>query len=153
MFFEDFEPGMTFTSDSREVTEEAIIEFASQWDRQFFHLDKEAAEKSMYGGLIASGFHTLLITFDLVVDKKVWTEASRGSPGMETLRWLKPVRPGDVLTVDFEVVETRASGTRGDRGYITWDHSTRNQKGEVVMTFRSVGIMLRREPLPDPERA
>ena len=150
MFFEDFEVGQRFTTDSRSLTEEEIIEFASQWDKQFFHLDKEAAEKSIYGGLIASGFHTLVITFDLIVARDVWNESSRGSPGMENVRWLKPVRPGDTLTVDFEVVAVKPSTTRGDRGYVTWDHSTRNQKGEVVMSFRSVGINLRRDPLPEP---
>ena len=144
MFFEDFAPGQRFTTGSRQITEAEIIDFASQWDKQFFHLDPEAAAQSMYGGLIASGFHTLVITFDLVVAAAVWTESSRGSPGIENLRWQKPVRPGDTLTVEFEVVEIRPSRTRDDRGYVTWDHTTLNQKGEAVMTFRSTGISLRR---------
>ena len=144
MYFEDFQPGQRFTTDSRTISEDEILEFAGQWDRQFFHLDKEAAEKSMYGGLIASGFHTLVVTFDLIVARAIWTDSSRGSPGMDNVRWLKPVRPGDTLTVDFEVVDVRASSTRDDRGYVTWDHFTRNQNGEVVMSFRSTGINLRR---------
>lgn len=150
MFFEDFETGYRFTTGSRAVTEDEIIAFASQWDRQSFHLDPEAAKQSLYGGLIASGFHTLLISFDLVVEAAVWTQSSQGSPGMDSVRWLKPVRPGDALTVTAEAVEVRPSGTRGDRGYVTWDHTTTNQRGEVVMTFRSVGISLRREPLDAP---
>jgi acyl dehydratase len=142
MFFEDFSPGNRFTTGSRTLTEAEIIEFASRWDRQFFHLDAEAAKESIYGGLIASGFHTLLTTFHLVVEAAIWTESSQGSPGMESLRWLKPVRPGDTLTVEVEVVECTPS-RRGDRGYVTWDHTTRNQRGETVMTFRSTGILLR----------
>jgi len=144
LFFEDFSPGQSFTTGSRQLSEADIIEFASQWDKQFFHLDPEAAKASIYGGLIASGFHTLVVAFDLVVRANIWNESSRGSPGMENLRWLIPVRPGDTLTVRAEVVETRPSRTRDDRGYVTWDHTTLNQHGEVVMTFRSTGISLRR---------
>ena len=153
VYFEDFEVGQRYTTDSRTMTEAEIIDFAGQWDKQFFHLDKEKAEQSMYGGLIASGFHTLLVSFDLVVGRDIWRESSRGSPGIENLRWIRPVRPGDTLTVDFEVVAVKPSTTRGDRGYVTWDHFTRNQHGEVVMSYRSVGISLRRDPLPDPAGA
>ena len=143
MYFDDFTPGDSFTTGSRTLTEAEIIEFASQWDRQFFHLDPEAARQSIFGGLIASGFHTLLTTFNLIVERAVWTESSQGSPGMEQLRWLKPVRPGDTLTVEFTVAECTPS-RKGDRGYVTFDHATRNQHGETVMTYRSTGIMLRR---------
>lgn len=147
MYFEDFAPGQTYTTGTRTLSQDDIIGFASQWDRQSFHLDPEAAKQSMYGGLIASGFHTLLITFDLVVEADIWNESSQGSPGMESVRWLKPVRPGDTLQVEMEVIETRPSRSRGDRGYVIWDHTTRNQDGEIVMTFRSTGISLRRKPL------
>lgn len=143
MYFEDFSPGDRFTTGSRTLTEAEIIEFASKWDRQSFHLDPEAAKGSIYGGLIASGFHTMLVSFDLIVERAVWTESSQGSPGMEQIRWLKPVRPGDALTVEFSVVECTPS-RKGDRGYVVWDHTTRNQHGETVMTWRSTGIMLRR---------
>lgn len=151
MFFEDFEVGQRFTTASRALTEAEIIEFASQWDKQAFHLDPEAARTSIYGGLIASGFHTLLISFDLVLASGIWTESSNGSPGMENVRWLRPVRPGDALTVDFEVAAVKPSTKRGDRGYVTWDHVTRNQDGDAVMSYRSVGISRRRDPLPDPD--
>ena len=143
MFFDDFAPGQHFQTGSRSISQDEIIEFAGQWDRQFFHLDAEAARSSIFGGLIASGFHTLLVTFDLVVEAAIWTESSQGSPGFERLRWLKPVRPGDTLTVEVEVVETKPS-RKGDRGYVVWDHTTRNQHGETVMTFRSTGIVMRR---------
>ena len=150
MFFEDFEPGQSFTTGSRTLSEAEIIAFAQQWDRQSFHTDPVAAQQSMYGGLIASGFHTLLVTFDLIIEAAVWTESSQGSPGMENVRWLKPVRPGDTLQVTFQVVAVRASTKRNDRGYVTWDHATQNQHGETVLTFRSAGINLRRTPLEAP---
>ena len=146
MYFEDFEPGQRFTTASQTISEEEIVTFARQWDKQSFHLDPVAAEESIYGGLIASGFHTLLISFNLVVETGIWTESSQGSPGMEDLRWLAPVRPGDTLTVDFEVVSKRKSTTRADRGYVLWDHVTRNQNGAEVLSYRSTGIILLREP-------
>lgn len=150
MYFEDFEAGQVFRTDTRTLTEEEIIDFARQWDKQPFHLDPEAAAKSIYGGIIASGFHTMVVSFDLVVAQNIWNESSQGSPGMENARWMLPVRPGDTLSVTFEVVETRPSRSRGDRGYVVWDHTTLNQNGKAVMSFRSTGISLRRNPLPDP---
>ena len=144
MYFEDFAPGQSFETGSRSLSEAEIIAFAKQWDKQSFHIEPEAAKASIYGGLIASGFHTLLTSFDLIVEAAIWTESSQGSPGIQDLRWLKPVRPGDELTVAVEVVATRPSSSREDRGYITWDHRTTNQRGETVMTFRSVSIALRR---------
>lgn len=144
MYFEDFEPGQRFTTASKTITQDEIIAFAGEWDKQSFHLDPVAAENSIYGGLIASGFHTLLISFNLIVEAAIWTESSQGSPGMENVRWLAPVRPGDVLTVQFEVVSKRLSSTRADRGYVLWDHVTRNQSGTDVLSFRSTGINLLR---------
>lgn len=143
MFFEDFSPGDRFTTGSRTLSEADIIEFAGKWDRQPFHLDVEAAKGSIFGGLIASGFHTLLTSFDLIVETAIWVESSQGSPGIDQIRWLKPVRPGDRLSVELEVAEARPS-RRPDRGYVTFDHTTRNQHDEAVMTWRSTGILLRR---------
>lgn len=144
MFFQDFSPGQKFQTETYTITEDEIIAFAQRWDRQPFHLDADTAKGSIYGGLIASGWHTLLIAFDLVVGAGVWNESSAGSPGMETVKWLKPVRPGDMLSVTFEVVETRPSRTRDDRGYVIWDHWIHNQRGETVASFRSTGISLTR---------
>lgn len=148
MFFDDFKPGQRFQTGMRNLSEEDIIAFASKWDRQYFHLDIEAAKSSIFRGLIASGFHTLLVTFDLVVEAAIWTESSQGSPGFERVRWLQPVRPGDTLSVELEVVDTTPS-RRGDRGYVVWDHTTRNQHGDIVMTFRSTNILMRRQSLPE----
>ncbi len=144
MWFEDFAPGQRWETATRTLTEAEIIEFASQWDKQSFHLDPEVAKDSIFGGLIASGFHTLVIAFDLIVAMGIWNESSQGSPGMEEVRWLRPVRPGDTLKVMFEVVSVRPSSTRADRGYLVWDHTVTNQSNEPVLTYRSTGISLRR---------
>ena len=145
MYFQDFAPGQMFRTGTRTITEDEIIAFAREWDRQSFHLDADAAKGSIYGGLIASGWQTLLIAFDLVVRAGVWNESSQGSPGMEEVRWRRPVRPGDTLRVEFEVVETRPSSTRPDRGYVLWDHRVLNQSDEIVASFRSTGISLKRD--------
>lgn len=150
MYFEDYETGMRFQTATRTVTEAEIIAFATDWDRQPFHLDAEAARETIYGGIIASGWHTLVMSFDLVVRENIWNESSAGSPGMESVRWIRPVRPGDTLKVLFEIVDIRPSTTRGDRGYVTWDHTVTNQSDQTVCTYRSTGISLRRDPLPDP---
>ena len=131
MFFEHFSVGQRFTTGSRTLTQDDIVAFASQWDRQYFHLDAEAAKGSAFGGLVASGFHTLVVTFDLVIEAAIWTEASLGSPGIDAVRWLKPVRPGDTLTGRWEVLETRASRER-PRGYIRSKTELMNQDGETI---------------------
>lgn len=144
MFFDDFRAGQTFTTASRTLSQDDIIAFARQWDPQSFHIDAKAAQNSIFGGLIASGFHTVLIAFNLVLEANIWTEASQGSPGIDTLRWVKPVRPGDTLSVKLEVVETRPSRSSNDRGYVTFDHSVMRQGGEVVASWRSTLITLRK---------
>lgn len=143
MKFEEFKVGQRFRTSTRTLSEAEIIDFASQWDRQSFHLDPVAAEASIFGGLIASGFHTLLIAFDLIIESTIWTGISQGSPGIEELRWLKPVRPGDTLQVEMEVAAIRTSESRPDRGYITWDQTVSNQSGDAVLTYRSVLICAR----------
>lgn len=145
MFFNDFEVGQRFQTGSRTVTEDEIIAFARQWDPQGFHTDPEAAEKSFFGGLIASGFHTVLIAFNLVLEADIWTEASQGSPGIEDLKWIKPVRPGDTLRVEMEVIAIKPSSTRPDRGYVTWDYHVLNQDDVEVASWRSALIAMRSE--------
>jgi len=144
MYFYDLPVGYSFETGERELNEADIIGFARQRDPQSFHTDPEAAKSSPYGGLIASGFHTLLTAFTLELDANVWCEASMGSPGMDVLRWLKPVRPGDRLRARVEVTEARISRSRPDRGYTRFSHSVLNQKDEVVMTYDTVVILARR---------
>ena len=103
MFLDDLPEGYRFDTGSRTLSEADILAFAREHDPQPFHLDREAAEATHFGGLIASGFHTLLTAFALTLEADIWNEASLGSPGMDKLRWLKPVRPGDSLRVSAEV--------------------------------------------------
>jgi acyl dehydratase len=144
MYFDDLPVGFAFETASRTLTEEDIIGFARQWDPQYFHIDPEAAKKSQFGGLIASGFHTLLTAFALELEANVWTEASMGSPGWDNLRWIRPVRPGDTLRVKGEVTSSVPSQSRDDRGKTGVRHTVYNQDGEVVMTYHATVIMARR---------
>lgn len=144
MYFDDLPVGYAYETAEKTVSEAEILAFARQWDRQYFHTDPERAKDSPYGGLIASGFHTLMTAFTLVYGAGVWNEASMGSPGMEHLRWLRPVRPGETLRVEVEVVSSTPSASRGDRGRTGFRHTVRNQRGEVVMTYDCVVILARR---------
>ncbi|MEQ9258649.1 MAG: MaoC family dehydratase [Roseovarius sp.] len=144
MYFDDLPEGFTFETAERELDAEAIVAFARQWDPQPFHLSEEAAQASPYGGLIASGFHTLLTAFTLTLEADVWNEASMGSPGMTEVRWLRPVRPGDRLKARATVLESQPSRSRGDRGRTTIRYDVENQTGEVVMSYTAIHILKRR---------
>lgn len=144
MYFEDFFVGFTFTTKSRMLGEEEIITFARQYDPQPFHIDKVAAKGSIYGGIIASGFHTMTTAFALSLETGLWAEASMGSPGMEEVRWFKPVRPGDTLTVRAEVTSSEASKSRADIGRTGMLYQTFNQDGEEVMRWRTIHLLKRR---------
>lgn len=141
LYFEDFEVGQRFVTNGATLTEAQIIDFAWQHDPQPFHIDAEAAKDSPYGGIIASGFQTHLVTFRLVYQENIWNTASMGSPGIDELRGLKPVRPGDTLHVEFEVKETNASTSRSDRGYVRMAYATINQAGETVMSYLATHIL------------
>ena len=143
-YFEDFEIGERSVSPGVSLSESQILEFALAYDPQPFHLDREAAADSPYGGLIASGFHTLAIGFRAFLDAGVINDCSLGSPGMDELRWLKPVRPGDTLHTEAEVMALRASASKPDRGVLTMAYRVRTQAGEVVMTFTCTHILRRR---------
>ena len=143
MYFDDLPKGYTFETGTRTLREDDIIGFARQWDPQDFHTDAEAAKSSPYGGLIASGFHTMLTAFALVLEADIWNEASMGSPGMENLRWIRPVRPGDTLRVEAEVTSSTPSKSRSDRGRTGFQHRVLNQNNEVVMTYHCVNILAR----------
>ena len=147
--FESFEVGQVQEFGAYEVTEEEVIEFARKYDPQFFHLDPEAAKKSLFGGLCASGWHTCAMTMRMMVDNMEKRGTSLGSPGVDDLRWRKPVYPGDVLSVRMEVVGLEPSKSRPELGIVFSTVQTRNQKGEVVMEFLSKGIFPRRNAQPD----
>jgi len=144
LYFEDFKPGDKFTTGSAAITEKQIVEFGKAYDPHSFHVDPEAAKKTIYGGLIASGFQTLALGFRLVCDSGVLRAASLGSPGMDELRWLKPVRPGDTLRVEIEVKEARPSQSKPDRGVVRMAYRYVNQRGEDVLTVTSMQMLKRR---------
>lgn len=145
LWFEDFTPGRRFGTRGATLSESQILDFAWAYDPQPFHIDKEAAKEWGFGGLIASGFQTLAMTFRLVYQERLFDACSLGSPGMDELRWVKPVRPGDTLRAEVTVLEARVSQSKPDRGIVTSQFETFNQAGEVVLRFRALQ-MLRRRP-------
>jgi acyl dehydratase len=141
--FEDFEPGQVYELGTRTVTEDEIVAFAREWDPQPFHVDPEAAKDSVFGGLIASGWQTGAIWMRMYVDSMLGS-AARGSPGIEELRWLAPVRPGDTLSGRLTVLDVSPSATRPDRGTIRIRGEVVNQDGVTVMAMTSRGHFGRR---------
>jgi len=135
MYLDDFKAGDEFHSAGITVTEAQIIDFALRFDPQPIHLDVTAAVAGPFGGLIASGFHTAALTFRLFWQTGTLGAESLGSPGLEELRWLKPVRPGDTLRVVAKVVEVRRSTSKSDRGVVRMAYTTLNQHGDAVMTL------------------
>jgi acyl dehydratase len=139
-YFEDYIPGSVYEFGSMRVEEEAMIEFARRYDPQAVHVDPEAARKSAFGGLIASGWFTAALAMRLLVDHYVSRVASMGSPGAGEVRWLKPVRPGDELSIRVEILEARRSKSKPDRGIVRASVEVLNQHREVVMTREAVGV-------------
>lgn len=144
LYLDDLRVGPLGEYGSHTVTREEIIAFARAWDPQPFHVDEEAARRSIYGGLIASGWHTASLSMRLVVDGFLRRAASLGSPGVDQLRWLRPVRPGDTLSVRVEILEVTPSRSKPDRGSIRATYETRNQDSEVVLTLTCAMMFLRR---------
>ncbi len=143
-YLDDFEIGERFVGVGITLSEAQILDFALTYDPQPFHINKEAAAQSTYGGLIASGFQTLALGFRSFYQAGVINHSSLGSPGMDELRWLKPVRPGDTLHAETVVKSTRASRSKPDRGIVYMDWEVKNQAGEVVMTFTGMHLLRRR---------
>ena len=144
-YFEDFEIGMVSKYGRYEVTAEEIIEFASKYDPQSFHLTEAAGKAMHFGGLCASGWHTCAMVMRMVVDGMVTTgSGSLGSPGIDELRWKKPVYPGDILRLESTVVDKRESRSRPDMGSIFLDNKVFNQKDEMVMSFKPIVMYQRR---------
>jgi acyl dehydratase len=132
-YFEDFQVGEIIELGRRTVSEAEIIDFARQFDPQPFHLDKEKAHHSSFGRLVASGWHTASIYMRLLVDGLLNEAASQLSPGLEELRWLKPVYPGDTLSGRLTILSARVSGSRPDTGIVRHLGELFNQDQEVVM--------------------
>lgn len=146
LYFEDYEPGSVHEFGSIRVDEEEVLAFGRRFDPQVFHTDPEAAERTEYGGLIASGWHTAGLMMRLYSDHYLSKVATLVSPGVDNLRWLRPVRPGDELSLRVTVAEARRSRSKPDRGLVRSDVEVLNQRGEVVMTLSALNFFLCRTP-------
>ena len=144
LYFEDFSPGWTAEYGPRRVTREEMIGFAAQFDPQPMHLDEEAARGTMLGGLGASGWHTCCVMMKMVADGVLLESASMGAPGIDEVRWLKPVRPVGSLTVRGSVLSARASQSKPDRGFVNFLWEVFNERDEKVMTLTCPQMLLRR---------
>lgn len=140
-YFEDYVPGAVHEIGVIEVNETEMIAFARRFDPQGFHTDPVAAEQSVFGGLIASGWYTASLTMRVLVDHYISHVASLGSPGVDELRWLKPVRGGDTLSVRVTLLEAERSRSKPEQGFIRALSEVLNQHNEVVMTMKSVGFV------------
>jgi len=149
LYFEDFEVGQCFNSRGITLTESEIIDFALRYDPQPFHIDKTAAEMGPYSGLIASGFQTLVLTFRMILQENLIFAGSMGSPGIDEVRWLRPVRPGDTLRMRMEIKDKRESRSKPDRGILNCAYTGLNQHGEAVITFTATQIFRRRSSAAD----
>ena len=146
LYYEDIEVGVVRRFGSKEVVREEVIDFASKYDPQPFHLDDEAAAQTYFGRLSASGWHTGAMMMRMMVDDmKQHEQAGLGSPGIEDLRWLKPVYPGDTLHVRAKIVETRPSQSKPQIGSFRSDTIVTNQDNVPVMRFTSI-VLIRRRP-------
>ena len=144
LYFEDFEPGETVEMGTHLFTEDEILRFAREFDPQPFHVDPGAARASIYQGIIASGWHTCAVMMRLVCDNYLLQSEGLGSPGVEEVRWLKPVRPGDVLRGVRTTLSARPSSSKPDRGLVEMRWEGINQREELVVSMRGVALFQRK---------
>jgi acyl dehydratase len=149
-WFEDFVPGTVNEFGHMELTEAEIIDFARRFDPQPMHVDAQAAELGPFEGLIASGWHTAALMMRMFVEHFLPGHASLASPGIDELRWTRPVRPGDVLHLRVTVLEATRSRSKPDRGMLRTFIEVLNQNGDVVMTLKPMNLLRCRSPLPSP---
>lgn len=143
-YLDDFHVGEALMLGSYTMDRDEILDFGRRFDPQPFHADEEAAKKTHFGGLIASGWHTVAVLMRLMVEGYIRDSASMGSPGVDEVRWLRPVRPGDVLTARGTVQEVVPSRSKTDRGHIVTYYEVFNQKDELVMSLHGRGIFGRK---------
>lgn len=150
-YWEDLKPGSVRELGSVTVSSEEIKDFAEQFDPQPFHIDEAAGKRSIFGNLCASGWHTCALAMKLTVENFLNESSSMGSPGLESLRWLKPVYPGDTLSLKHRITESRPLRKRREIGLVrsVWEMS--NQNGETVMQMEGYGMFRRRSPATDDE--
>ncbi len=143
-YFEDYVPGHVTEFGSTTVSEQDIIEFAAKFDPQYFHVDPVRAGASRFGGIVASGWHTVAVTMRLYVDHYLSHTASMASPGVDEIRWPNPVRPGDTLRVRVTILDARPSRSKPDRGIVRTKLEAFNQRGEPVLSMIGMSILSRR---------
>jgi len=144
LYWEDLSPGETVEMGSHTFTEAEIVAFARQFDPQPFHVDPEAATRSAFGGLVASGWHTCAVGMRFICENYVNRTVSMGSPGVDAIRWPNPVRPGDTITFRRTILETRASNSRPEMGLVRTRWEGVNQRGELVASMEGWGMFGRR---------
>ena len=145
MYFEDFSVGMSFDTDSTLISKEEIVDFASKYDPQTFHLDEDEAKKGPFGELTSSGFMTLGKSFTQIFKTDIFNGTSMGAWGLDELRWTKPVYPNDTLTTRVEVLETKKSTKNPSKGTVRLKQTVTNQKNEIVMTWISNSMLKTKE--------
>lgn len=145
-FWEDFQPGMTMEFGPKKVDRDEVVRFASEFDPQPFHLSEEAGKASLFGGLAASGWHTASMVMRLMCDGFILDSSSLGSPGLDSLKWLKPVMVGDELRARMTVLATRPMNSRPHVGLVQTRWEAVNQRDEAVMVIESWAMFGRREP-------
>ncbi len=145
-YYEDIEVGDVTEYGSKTVSEAEIVEFAEEFDPQPFHLDDEAARDTIFGGLAASGWHTASICMRLLVDGVLNDQASQGAAGVDELRWKRPVRPGDTLSIAVEVLEKEPHPRDPTRGRMRTELRGYNRDGEEVISWKGLAMIERREP-------
>jgi acyl dehydratase len=143
-FFEDYIPGHVYEFGAITVSEAEIIEFARRFDPQYFHTDPTKAAESIFGGIIASGWHTVGLAMRLLVEHFLPNSASLGSPGVDEVRWPNPVRPGDTLRIRVAIRDARPSRSKPDRGIVFTGMEALNQRDEVVLSINAVSLLGRR---------
>ena len=143
-YFEDYVPGAVYTYGPIAVDEAEVVSFARRFDPQTMHIDPEGAAKGPFKGLIASGWHTVSLLMRLYVEHYITAVASLSSPGVDELRWLLPVRPGDALSLRVTTTETRLSKSKPDRGLVHSLLEGTNQRGEIVCTMLAMNLFGRR---------
>ncbi|MDC1133325.1 MaoC/PaaZ C-terminal domain-containing protein [Alphaproteobacteria bacterium] len=145
MYFEDFTVGLTFTTDETLISKNEIIDFASKYDPQTFHLDEELAKDGPFGQLTSSGFMTLGKSFTQIFNTEVFNGTSMGAWGLDELRWIKPVYPNDILKTKVEVLETKKSKKNPTKGTVRLKQTVTNQNDEIVMTWISNSMLKTKE--------
>jgi acyl dehydratase len=146
LYWEDFRPGAVTVYGPRLVTREEIVAFAAEFDPQPMHLDEEAARKTLLGGLAASGWHTCCVFMRIIADGYILNSSSMGGPGVDEVRWLKPLRPGTRVRVRATVVETRPSKSRPEMGLAKFSYDMLDESDAVIMTLTTTHMFGRRQP-------